>query len=174
MRENEFEKQVRKKMDELGFDPSEAVWAGIDKEINREKKRRRPFFWLLFCSGLLLAGSGYYFFTTKNNRSPLLKTEPHVVKNNPRQEERSDHLDDEAVQGTIGNEINPANKKELYEITQTKNARMKQSLTGNTVGEKSSKSRNKYIENTEREKETQIDPDGKNDDISIVWAVRIG
>ena len=66
MREDEFEKQVRNKMEQLGFDPSESVWAGVDREINKEKKRRVPLFWLFFVSGLLLAGSAYYFISNKN------------------------------------------------------------------------------------------------------------
>lgn len=45
MHENNFEKQVREKMDDLGFDPSDAVWAAVDKEINKEKNDAGP------CSG---------------------------------------------------------------------------------------------------------------------------
>ena len=52
MREEEFEKRVRDKMKQLGFDPSESVWIGVDKEINKEKKRRMPLFWLFFASGI--------------------------------------------------------------------------------------------------------------------------
>jgi hypothetical protein len=65
MRENDFEKQVRDKMEELGFTPAESVWAGVNKEINNTKKRRIPLFWLFFVSGLLLAGTTYYFIATK-------------------------------------------------------------------------------------------------------------
>jgi hypothetical protein len=79
MHENNFEKQVREKMDHLGFDPSGAVWTGVDKEINKEKKRRRPLFWLFFFSGLLLAGGGYYFVASKNSSktiaNPILQSE---------------------------------------------------------------------------------------------------
>lgn len=69
MHENNFEKQVQEKMDQLGFDPSDAVWAAVDKEINKEKRRRRPFFILFFLSGLLLAGGGVYFGMIKNSAS---------------------------------------------------------------------------------------------------------
>ncbi len=48
MHENNFEKQVQEKMDQLGFEPSDAVWAAVDKEINKGKRRRRPFFILFF------------------------------------------------------------------------------------------------------------------------------
>lgn len=67
MHENNFEKQVQEKMDQLGFDPSDAVWAAVDKEINKEKRQRRPFFILFFLSGLLLTGGGIYFGMIKNS-----------------------------------------------------------------------------------------------------------
>ena len=66
MREDEFEKRVRGKMEHLGFDPSEAVWTGVDNEIKKEKKRRVPLFWFFFVPGILLAGGAYYFIANKN------------------------------------------------------------------------------------------------------------
>jgi hypothetical protein len=65
MHENDFEKNVSEKMDQLGFDPSDAVWAGIDREINKGRRRRIPVFWLFFF-GLALVGAGYYFTANKN------------------------------------------------------------------------------------------------------------
>ena len=76
MRENEFEKQVREKMEQLGFTPSESVWDGVDKEINKEKKRRMPLFWLFFVSGLLLAGGAYYFIVNKNTPENIANRQP--------------------------------------------------------------------------------------------------
>ncbi|HVM88828.1 MAG TPA: hypothetical protein VMT76_11635 [Puia sp.] len=67
MHENEFEKQVREKMEELNFIPSDAVWESVDKKINNEKKRRRPIFWLFLFVGLMTAGAGYYFISGKKN-----------------------------------------------------------------------------------------------------------
>jgi len=68
MHEDKFEKQVREKMDQLGFDPTETVWAQVDLEINRKEKRRKPIFWIFFLSGLVIAGGAMYFgvnyFTT--------------------------------------------------------------------------------------------------------------
>jgi hypothetical protein len=71
MHENNFEKQVREKMDQLGFDPSDSVWERVDEEINKEEKRRRPLFWLFLLSGLVLAGGVYYFSTYKNYSTPV-------------------------------------------------------------------------------------------------------
>ncbi len=66
MHENNFEDQVREKMNQLGFDPSDAVWTAVDKEINKDKKRRGPLFILFLCSGLLLSGGAIYFGAIKN------------------------------------------------------------------------------------------------------------
>jgi Outer membrane protein beta-barrel domain len=67
MRENNFEDQVREKMDQFGFDPPDAIWTAVDKEINKDKKRRGPLFILILFSGLLLAGGVIYFGAVKNN-----------------------------------------------------------------------------------------------------------
>jgi hypothetical protein len=75
MREEKFEKQVREKMEQLGFDPSESVWVNVNKEINQEKKRR-PIFWLFFLPALLLAGTVYYV----NNHSGGAKADNPVLK----------------------------------------------------------------------------------------------
>jgi hypothetical protein len=66
MHENKFETQVQEKMNQLGFDPPEAVWVSVDKEINQDKERRKPLFWIFFLTGIMLAG-GYYFLSQKND-----------------------------------------------------------------------------------------------------------
>jgi len=71
MHENKFEKEVQGKLGELQFTPSDAVWANVDKKINKEKKRRRFFFWLFFFSGLMLLGGGYWYRTQQNNLGNL-------------------------------------------------------------------------------------------------------
>jgi Outer membrane protein beta-barrel domain len=65
MHENNFEDQVHEKMQRLGFDPSDAVWTAVDKEINKDKKRRKPFLIFFLFSGLMLAGGGFYLTTIK-------------------------------------------------------------------------------------------------------------
>ena len=66
MYDPKFEKEVQRKMEELEFSPSEAVWTNIEKAVNREKKRRRiPFFWLFFLSGMLLMGAGVVYWASR-------------------------------------------------------------------------------------------------------------
>ena len=63
MYDPKFEKEVQRKMEELEFSPSEAVWTNIEREVGRDKKRRRvPFFWLLLAPALLLSGAGIGYF----------------------------------------------------------------------------------------------------------------
>ena len=85
MHENKFEKQVQEKMDQLGFDPSEAVWTEVDRVINSEKKRRRPIFWIFFLSGLVLAGGTTYMLLNLRHKEfsqtvNLEKKESQTVK----------------------------------------------------------------------------------------------
>ena len=56
MQENEFEKQVKQKMDEFRLRPSEPVWLEIRKKLQRKRRRRMLLF--LPLAALLLAG-GY-------------------------------------------------------------------------------------------------------------------
>ena len=71
MHENNFEKQVQEKMGDLSFVPPDAVWAQVEKEINKDKKRRNPFFWIFLFTGILLLGGGYIW--VKNNQTPINK-----------------------------------------------------------------------------------------------------
>lgn len=80
MHENNFEDQVHDKMQQLGFDPSDAVWSGIDKEINKERKRK-PLFWLFFFSGLTLAGIAFYMGTLNRNPNNASVKQQEVLKN---------------------------------------------------------------------------------------------
>lgn len=60
MQEQNFEKGVREKMEELSFVPSEPVWQKVEEQIRKKKERRRVIFWVL--PFLLLCG-GIYFWT---------------------------------------------------------------------------------------------------------------
>jgi Outer membrane protein beta-barrel domain len=100
MHENNFEKQVQEKMDQLGFDPSDAVWAAVDKEINKGKRRRRPFFILFFFSGLLIAGGGIYFGMIKNPSTNIIAGQQHKGK-----KENQDEQSEGKVQSSRQQEI---------------------------------------------------------------------
>lgn len=61
MQENDFEKQVQQKMEELQFVPSEPVWQKVELQIRQKKTRRRLVLLLL---PLLLLGGGAWWYTT--------------------------------------------------------------------------------------------------------------
>jgi hypothetical protein len=66
--QNEFEKQVSRKMEELDLHPSEPVWDRIESQIRFKKERRRLVIWiplLLF----LLIGSGIWFYFFKKDET---------------------------------------------------------------------------------------------------------
>ena len=65
MPENEFEKQVQQKMNELKFVPSDAAWERVEKQIASKKKRRRALLWLPLLLLLLGGTAGYYYMNQK-------------------------------------------------------------------------------------------------------------
>lgn len=82
--QNEFEKQVQQKMEELKLVPSDPVWQKVEMQIRKKKDRRRLIFWLplmvLLLSGALWVGfdqySNNYSYTKSNSEKinqPLQK-----------------------------------------------------------------------------------------------------
>ena len=59
MQENEFEKQLKKMMEEFQLPPSDSVWEKISRSIHNDKRRKKPFIFLLII-GLLTAGYFVY------------------------------------------------------------------------------------------------------------------
>jgi hypothetical protein len=64
MSDHEFEKQVKQKMDELRFTPSDAVWNKVAGELRKDRPRRRG--WVLLPLLAIGLGAGGYFFYQKN------------------------------------------------------------------------------------------------------------
>ncbi len=73
MHDPKFEKEVQQKMEELSFNPSEAVWENVEKKIRKDKKRRVPFLWFFLLAGIMLAGG--YYMTREMRSSPSLSTQ---------------------------------------------------------------------------------------------------
>ncbi len=61
MRENEFEKNVQHKMDELKLRPSDDVWLRVEQELKKKKRRRGIFFLSLLAALVYLAGWGILY-----------------------------------------------------------------------------------------------------------------
>ena len=85
--QNDFEKQVHQKMDELKFDPSKPVWENIEMQIRKKKDRRSFFFWLPLLS-LLLGGSLFIFYFNGHNNS-VAKSERSIQEDSKTSNERN-------------------------------------------------------------------------------------
>ena len=57
MRENEFEKEVQQKMEELKLTPSDAVWSKVSVTLTKQKKRRKILVLFFVFLGFLLIGT---------------------------------------------------------------------------------------------------------------------
>ena len=79
--QNNFEKGVREKMDELKFEPSEPVWQNIEKQIRNKKDRRRLIFWIPLLI-LLLSGGVWLIYNTGND--PVAATTKNFRSNSKR------------------------------------------------------------------------------------------
>ncbi len=77
MRENEFEKQVQQKMDELKLHPSDAVWQKIEPQIKKEKRRR----WILFFLPPIFFAFLYGGFVLLNRTNLSHENQPQLTKN---------------------------------------------------------------------------------------------
>lgn len=69
MHNNEFEKRVEHKLEELKFTPSDAVWQKVEVQIREQKRRRRFFFWwlpaIVLCTGV---GAWFIYSIENGNR----------------------------------------------------------------------------------------------------------
>ena len=83
MAENEFEKNVRREMDEFRIHPSEEVWSGIEKRIRENKRRRRIIFFVLFSMiALMVGGYAIYNFPGNKTRSKAKDNLSEAIKSN--------------------------------------------------------------------------------------------
>ena len=71
--QNNFEKQVQQKMDELSFVPTEPVWKKIEEQIRQKKDRSKLIIWLPMLL-LLLAGGFWWLNSTKTNQNNLAQS----------------------------------------------------------------------------------------------------
>lgn len=73
--QNEFEKQVRRKMEDLDLFPTDPVWKNIQEQIRKKKDRKRMLFW--FPLAALLAGAGIWGVSRLNEPGPVSTIETH-------------------------------------------------------------------------------------------------
>ncbi|MET0393911.1 MAG: hypothetical protein ABW019_12255 [Chitinophagaceae bacterium] len=77
MPENEFEKAVQQRMEELRLPPAPSVWLRVEEELKKKRKRRIGFFFLLLVGLTLLGYSGYLL--SGHHRAPVQAGQKEVV-----------------------------------------------------------------------------------------------
>lgn len=105
MQENEFEKKIRLKMDELQMVPGEEVWKKVSADIQKEKSKRRFLFFLVAFT--FLAGTTALYFYINSN-----KTLPVFADNN-----KHVQTDDSANKKSTGS-IKPKGDSEVSNLSQ--------------------------------------------------------
>jgi hypothetical protein len=83
MPENEFEKKVQQRMEELKFTPSGEVWKEVEYRIRKEKKKRRFFFWLPLLFLVLGGGITAAIWLTHNNENRIAESKMETNKSQP-------------------------------------------------------------------------------------------
>src|SRR6187455_879889 len=106
MQNNEFEKQVRERMGQIKFTPSEAVWAEVQKNLKQRRKRRIAIVWF-FVFFIAAGGSSLAWFyfspantgianhdsSTKKNATEIpsiTKTPDQTITSSPNKKETSE------------------------------------------------------------------------------------
>ena len=156
MHENNFEDQVHNKMQQLGFDPSDAVWTAVEKEINKNKKRRKPLLILFFLSGLLLAGGGIYFGLNKNSSGKTIALQTSV--NNVKTINKQSMSDSRAAEKQANKTMKPIINKNDQSIVKKADGKAGTNVNDQSAGKvtKTNRSSVSVLTNTEqRETETK-------------------
>ena len=81
MQENEFEKQIQQKMDELKLHPSDTVWPKIEAQVRKEKRRR----WVLIFLPLILISflyGGYVWLSNNNSNNEYQHPTKNIAQKN--------------------------------------------------------------------------------------------
>lgn len=89
MEQNNFEKNVQQKMDELKIPPSDLVWANVEKKIGKKEKGKRGII-LFFIFFLLLLLGGYWFMKQGKNDSKSNQSLENVFKKDSKSTNNND------------------------------------------------------------------------------------
>jgi len=131
MAENEFEKNVRREMDEFKLHPTADVWPKIEERIREKNRKRRILFFVLFSFiALVLVGYGIYNFSGTNREAALHRELSNDDRQNDKNKiDKSQNKESNKETITIKPNI-PADIKEPEKIlTSTKQKRPNQSDT---------------------------------------------
>src|SRR3954454_24079310 len=80
MQADEFEKDIRDKMEGFSLVPGSEVWNQVSTRLQREKKKRRVLFYWLFSGLVLLAGISAWWIATENKAKPEVNNVVNIAK----------------------------------------------------------------------------------------------
>jgi hypothetical protein len=192
MEQNNFEKNVQQKMDELKIAPSESVWTNVEKQIGKKEKDRRGIFILFFLILFLLSGGYWWLNSTKNNLkkdqqlSNVIKTESNSKTTNKQDssflkstitaENKYGNIDSASVSTRnvksaevyFQNEIKKDNQQKREELVKESGFKLKENYSKQINNEDSEIALNNVSELIEKKIETsEIENENKTDAISI-------
>jgi hypothetical protein len=149
MQDPEFEKKVRKKMEELNFSPSESVWPQVEKQIQADRRRRKPLLWIFFLSGLFLMGGSFFLMQHKTKSSSAVHKPDQIIESPEKKQASQVHRSsDSALSSTTGNAV--IKEEELFSQPALIRQQRKPQITSKNkkpINQSSSGQRNKRATN---------------------------
>jgi hypothetical protein len=113
---NDLEKQVREKMEELRFQPTEPVWQNIHQQIQQKKDRRRLLLWIPVL--LLLVAAGWFAMTeTANDQDAPQGQSAAVPSNTVQQSNKQVEKDPSQNQSSTTQETTTTDKEPVVNET---------------------------------------------------------
>ncbi|MDE3181825.1 MAG: hypothetical protein KGM16_00270 [Bacteroidota bacterium] len=109
MEQNNFEKKVQQKMDELKIPPPDLVWVNIEKKIGKKEKGKRGIILFFFFFLFLLCG-GYWLMDSVKNDSKSNESKENVVK----KDSKTTNINDSSSHQLVANE--PSNKGSINQL----------------------------------------------------------
>ena len=97
---NNFERQVKNKMDELKIRPAESAWLNIEKRISNKGKQRKILFILFFLALFILTG-GYWLFNSGKGLKTIAKNQLEHVSRVDDQKVKVENKDSTIAQSVI-------------------------------------------------------------------------
>lgn len=110
MRENEFEKKMQERMDDLELRPSASVWPKVERQLVQKKRRRFAYFFVLLAGLAFVGYMGYTFL--QSEESPVTKQESTGTNNNnsTTNSSASDKNNTSAITGNKENTVDNKNE----------------------------------------------------------------
>lgn len=114
MEQNNFEKNVQQKLDELKIPPSDAVWENVEKRIGKKHKDRKVIFILIFLL-LFILSAGYWLFNSGKNSQ---RNQP--VSNLIKSDSKQTNNYDSSLSKSVISSANNSEKRDLETVTAKK------------------------------------------------------